>query len=334
MKVLVAEDSPVSSRLLQRILAKWGYDVVAVSDGTAAWEALQSPEAPRLAILDWVMPGLDGLEVCQRVRQHRAEPYTYMLLLTSRSDKADTVLGMAAGADDYLTKPFNAEELRMRLRAGRRILDLQAELVAAREILRHQATHDPLTGLWNRAMAMDFLSEELARAGREGTPLSVIMVDLDDFKNVNDAHGHLGGDAVLREVAQRMQAAIRPYDRIGRYGGEEFLVVLPGCAGTEVAAVSERLRAKVAADAMDTSEGLIPVTLSLGATSTESPSLSTVKELVHAADTALYRAKAEGRDRVVLAGPHEWRPGSDACDGRTCSSAPQELCAPASASVE
>ena len=227
MRVLAAEDNPVFQSMLKTMLTKWGYQAVIARSGTEAWRVLESEDAPRLAILDWMMPGMDGLEICRRIRSANREPYIYILLLTARTESQDLIEGMDAGADDYLTKPFNAHELRVRLHAGRRILDLQEELLKAREALREQATHDGLTGLLNRTGILEKLDDELSRASRTGTPVSVLMADLDLFKSINDTRGHLSGDAVLREAACRLKAAARRYDSVGRYGGEEFLLCSP-----------------------------------------------------------------------------------------------------------
>ncbi len=203
MRVLAAEDNPVFQSMLRSMLTKWGYDPLIARDGAEAWCALDGEGAPRLAILDWMMPGMDGVEICRRVRATGREPYIYILLLTARTESQDLVEGMEAGADDYLTKPFAAHELRVRLRAGRRILDLQSELVAAREALRIQATHDNLTGIANRGAILDSLRTELSRASRDRKPIAVLMADVDRFKQINDTRGHQAGDEVLREVAHR-----------------------------------------------------------------------------------------------------------------------------------
>ena len=300
MKILFAEDDPVSRRGLSAILKKWGYEVLQARDGNEAWQVLQRGDAPQLAILDWMMPGLDGVEVCRRMRQFRNEPYTYILLLTARTQQEDIVAGLEAGADDYLTKPFHTHELQVRLRAGRRILDLQTALIGAREKLRNQATHDPLTGLWNRAAIFDLLRREMARAEREGSPLSIIMADVDHFKRVNDAYGHLVGDVVLRAVAHRIRASRRPYDEVGRYGGEEFLLILPQCDAREAARVAERVRSCVEKKPVDTLEGKLFVTASFGVATRGTVKEADMETFLHAADAALYRAKQGGRNRVAL----------------------------------
>ncbi|MGO9619455.1 MAG: response regulator transcription factor, partial [Bryobacteraceae bacterium] len=179
MRVLVAEDNPVFQSMLKNMLTKWGYEARITLNGLQAWEAMQATDAPRLAVLDWMMPYMDGVEVCRRIRTAAREPYVYVLLLTARTESQDLVEGMEAGADDYLTKPFNAQELRVRLRAGRRILDLQQQLMEAREALRVQATHDALTGLLNRGRVLEVLLTEIARSERELRPLALLMVDLD-----------------------------------------------------------------------------------------------------------------------------------------------------------
>jgi two-component system cell cycle response regulator len=299
VRILIAEDDPISRRLLEVTLGKWGYEVVSCPDGESAWDTLQQPDAPSLAILDWMMPGMDGLQVCREVRQMMIEPYTYMLLLTAKSQKDDIIAGLEAGADDYLTKPFDASELRMRLRAGRRILDLQTELIFAREELRRQATHDSLTRLLNRAAVCGMLQGELRRAEREQLPLSIILADIDFFKRINDTYGHLAGDAVLREMSQCMKSVVRPYDGIGRYGGEEFLLVLPGCDNEGAVALAERLRECIELNPFALAEGMIPITLSLGVASNDI--MQDMEGLIGAADAALYRAKNSGRNRVEIA---------------------------------
>src|SRR6202050_6593 len=204
-RVLAAEDNPVFQSRLRSMLTKGGYDPIIARDGAEAWRGLAADDAPRLAILDWMMPGLDGVEICRRVRAAGREPYIYILLLTARTESQDLVEGMEAGADDYLTKPFVAHELRVRLRAGQRILDLQSELVAAREALRVQATHDNLTGIANRGAILDSLQTELSRASRDRRPVALLMADVDRFKQVNDTRGHQAGGGVLREVAARRE---------------------------------------------------------------------------------------------------------------------------------
>lgn len=300
LHVLAAEDNPVFQSMLRSMLTKWGYHPVIARDGLEAWNILQSDNAPRLAILDWMMPGLDGIEICQRIRAAAREPYVYMVLLTARNESQDVVDGMDAGADDYLTKPFNAHELRVRLRAGSRILDLQEQLLYAREALRIQATHDGLTGLLNHAAILEALDAELSRSIRTAQPLAVLLADVDRFKSVNDTHGHQAGDAVLRETARRMRSAVRRYDCVGRYGGEEFLVVLPGCDGESAQAQAERIREAVSAAPVDAGSVQMTITCSIGVAMRALPEAGDAQNLIREADEALYRAKASGRNRVEL----------------------------------
>jgi diguanylate cyclase (GGDEF)-like protein len=304
VRILVAEDDGVSRRLLEAILVRTGYDVVSARDGNEAWTVLSGDDAPRLAILDWVMPGLDGIDLCRRLRERSDGPYIYTILLTGRDSKEDLVEGMNSGSDDYITKPFDVHELSVRLRAGRRILELQERLLAAEEVARERATHDPLTGLWNREHVFASLAQELDRSEREGSPLSVVMADLDHFKSVNDTYGHMAGDAVLREAARRAGTSLRRYDVLGRYGGEEFVLVCPGCDAASVSALAERIRERLASEPVNTSEGLIAITLSLGTVTTVG-GRGTPEAMVRAADTALYRAKERGRNRVEHAEPRD-----------------------------
>jgi diguanylate cyclase (GGDEF)-like protein len=301
LKALVAEDSPTFRLALERMLKKWGYEVVLAENGLTAWEILQADDSPRLALLDWMMPGLDGVEVCRRVRELNREPYIYIILLTAKNTAEELVEGMEAGADDYLTKPVNSHELRVRLRAGRRIIDLQEELVTAREALRRQATRDALTGLWNRNSMTEVLARELKRTKRESSALSVIMADLDHFKNVNDTLGHAAGDAVLIEAARRMNQCIRPYDAACRYGGEEFLMVLPGCGLAGAVNRAQDIRTAIAQSPFEIPEGSLNVTCSLGVASTGGVCGFDAALLVREADEALYAAKRNGRNRVEMA---------------------------------
>ena len=305
MRVLIAEDDRISRRLIEKTLEKWGYTVVSCTDGNEAWETLQQQNAPRLVILDWMMPGIDGIEVCRRIRQMHDEVYRYLILLTAKSGKEDLIEGLNAGADDYLTKPFNSQELQVRLRAGRRIVELQSALLETRDKLRLQALHDPLTGLWNHGEILKTFKQELERSRRENTCVGVFMADIDHFKRVNDSHGHLAGDAVLRLLAERMQSSVRSYDSIGRVGGEEFLVVAPDCEPEEVASLAERVRQQVEAEPFDTAEGMLDVTISIGAACSSNLPTAGVEEIYAAADAALYRAKDAGRNNVQFACPNE-----------------------------
>jgi diguanylate cyclase (GGDEF)-like protein len=297
-QILVADDSPVFRDMLKKMLQEWGYETIAVSDGRQAWDLLRQENGPRLALLDWMMPGMEGAEVCRQVRAGVRDRYVYMILLSVRAGLDDVVTGIESGADDYIVKPFEVDELHARLRAGRRVLALQEELVEAREALREQATRDGLTGCWNRTAIFDILQNELARSGRSGEPLIVLMADLDGFKPVNDVYGHMAGDVVLRQVAARMRAAVRRYDSVGRYGGEEFLIVLPRCERVGGLALAERIRHAIGTECFRAGDLEIRLTCSLGAACARPPVVPLADDLVREADAALYRAKHQGRDRV------------------------------------
>jgi len=301
MKVLIAEDDRVTLRLLESRLRRWGYDVVTATDGRQAWEILQEDDCPRLALLDWMMPEMDGLEVCKKVRKLVPEPYRYIIMLTAKGGQEDIVEGLEAGADDYLTKPVEMQELKVRLRAGERIVDLQSQLLNARDALKYQASHDMLTGLWNRTTILDAVDREFSRATRERSPVAVVMADIDFFKKVNDTHGHPAGDSVLRTVAGRLKDGMRRYDSLGRYGGEEFLFILPGCDTENAKIQTDRLR-RLVGDTPAEHEGLlIPVTLSLGVAIFDGAETTDPDDIIKLADKALYQAKANGRNRVEIA---------------------------------
>lgn len=300
-KVLIAEDDGISRRLVETFLAKWGYEVAAATNGIEALRLLESENAPRLAILDWMMPGMEGIQICKRIRQYRDRPYVYMLLLTARNDQQDLLLGLELGADDYLTKPFDSKELRARLLVGERVLNLQDDLLLAQEQLRFRATHDSLTGIPNRTMVMDALHAELSRQKRDCSSFGVVLLDIDNFKKVNDTFGHLCGDEVLRTVAHRVKDCVRPYDTVGRFGGEEFLVIASRADVAGTVALAERIRATISSSAISTRAGEVTVTASLGVAVSGKSEIVHPEGLLNRADEALYRAKRLGRNQVLLA---------------------------------
>jgi two-component system, cell cycle response regulator len=298
MRILLAEDDRVTRRLLESYISKWGHETIVCSTGGHACEILSGENHPRVAVIDWMMPEMTGVEVCHRVRAEGKLPYVYIILLTSKGAKEDIIEGLDAGADDYIVKPFNPNELRVRLRAGTRIIRLQEDLQAALEMSEFRASHDLLTGLKNRGAVLEVLNAELARSDRQNTPVGVIMADVDHFKRVNDENGHLAGDAVLREVALRLKSTVRPYDSVGRYGGEEFLIVLPGC-GREIAAqTAERVRHDFNERPLNTSQGDFSITLSFGVSSYSGGTVCDSDKVIREADQALYQAKDRGRNRV------------------------------------
>ena len=299
MRILAAEDDLTSRLMLVAVLKKIGHDVIQASSGNEAWDALQKPGAPRLAILDWMMPEIEGIEICRRLRQIPTTDPPYLILLTAKDDVKSIVSGLNAGANDYLIKPYRTAELEARIGVGQRMLDLQEELNRAREALAHEATHDSLTGALNRRAIYEALSHELSRASRTGSSLSICLCDIDFFKQVNDRHGHLTGDDVLKGLVQALKSNVRDYDMVGRYGGEEFLVIAPNTNEAQDNLLFERLRSVIADARFPTQAGDISVTISLGvARFTKERSID---ELIAAADEALYKAKAEGRNRVVHA---------------------------------
>jgi len=300
MKILVADDDRLSCRLLEHTLSQWGHEVVTCADGEAAWRQCSRGSA-RMVISDWQMPGMDGLELTRRLRE-RGGAYTYVILLTGEEGREQFLTAMESGIDDYLTKPVDLDELRARLAVGKRVLDLQEELRRALAVSEKLATTDALTGLLNRRTILDRGDEAFAQALRQGYPLSVIMADIDHFKRVNDRHGHPVGDRALAAVSGALHAGLRRYDLLGRYGGEEFLVVLPGCAAVEVAGVAERMRRAVEEREVEYDGGMLRVTTSFGAVSSGPDDLPHIANLIQLADDALYRAKARGRNRVVCHG--------------------------------
>ena len=301
MKILIAEDDPISSRILQKNLENWGYETVLTRSGDGAWQALRDEEL-RLAILDWMMPGMDGVEVCRKIRRRKKYRYTYIIMLSAKDRKQDIIAGLSSGADDYMTKPVNFLELRARLQTGKRINDLEDKLLLIQTQLKDLASRDGLTSLWNRTEIAKFLSEELERGQREKKPTGVVLVDVDHFKKINDIYGHAMGDQALLQVVSRLKRKVRKSDKIGRYGGDEFIIILPNCGLTEIRRIGDRLRLAVGKKCIKTELETVQVTVSAGCATSELPGTAGADKLFKVADGALLKAKGQGRNCVVVAG--------------------------------
>ncbi len=293
MKILIVDDDTTSRLLLGATLKKLGHDVTAVDDGLQALASWRQ-EQPALIISDWMMPGMDGLELCRHIRAESALQYTYVVLLTSLAGKGRYLDGMQAGADDFISKPYDEDLLTARLQVAERILALH-------HALRVEATQDRLTGLWNRAAILDCLQLQLERASDEDTWVGIVLVDLDHFKVVNDSQGHAAGDQVLQEAARRMQSCMGDNEHVGRYGGEEFLAITRGSDPSRAAVVAERMRTAISDTEIATPSGSLRITASFGVAMSLGKSAVTADTLIATADAALYRAKQGGRNRVETA---------------------------------
>ena len=293
MNILVAEDQPPSALFLRRLLERLGHEVTVAVDGSEAWRIVREARFP-VVISDWMMPGLDGLELCRRIRGREGQPYSYVILLTCKQGQRDRLEGLRAGADDFLVKPPDVEELSVRLEIARRILSIQEELERRNSLLSEMALSDELTGVKNRRRFREALEIHHALATRQGLPLSLVMVDVDHFKSYNDSFGHPAGDEVLKRVASLLSENVRKHDEVARIGGEEFAVLLPDTPAPLATDMAERLRSKVAGQPWP----LRRVTASLGVATT-SPGNDPPAALVEQADRALYRSKRTGRDRVT-----------------------------------
>jgi two-component system, cell cycle response regulator len=295
MKILIADDDPLSVLYMQDMLREWGFEVVVCADGAAVLAALREQDGPMLAILDAMVAGERGVDLCRAIRATIVDRYVYLIVLTSLAEPGLVAAAIEAGADDYIRKPFTAEQLRVRVRAGSRIAELE-------EQLRYRESRDALTGVYNRATIIEMAHKELARQARTHHAVALILCDIDDFKRINDEVGHHGGDEVLREAARRMGATLRPYDSLGRYGSEELLAVLPNCAVQGALEVAERMRAALAALAVATDKGEVAVTLSIGVATLAADQAAKVGAMLQLADEAMHRARQNGGNCITMAG--------------------------------
>ena len=298
--ILVAEDDQVTREMLVAALQHWGYAPTEAIDGHEALEALRGENKPRLAIIDWMMPKLEGPDVCRALRDS-AGAYVYVMLLTNRELRHDRLMGLESGADDFLTKPFDPEELRLRLRTGARIVDLQDRLQSASDALQERLDRDALTGAASREALFQAIDRERSRAQRTNSQFSVVMVDIDRFKDINDEHGHAVGDRALRHVTDLLQSRIRPYDTCGRFGGDEFVLVLPNTSADQAFNIAERVRQAAEEKPLRVGDKRLSVRISAGVATSEIREDSDVEKLVQSADEALYIAKKAGRNQVASA---------------------------------
>lgn len=299
MKILIADDDRVSLMMMRRMLVQSGYDVSTVCNGVDAVDSVIQENGPRLLLLDWMMPNLNGLEVCRAIRAHSHGRYVYIVLLTAKDSKADLITGLEAGADDFLTKPCHPEELQARLRAGHRILRLEDVLVEAREEMRFRATHDALTRLLNRGAIVQSLSDHL-RDAKTLNPFAVVLCDIDHFKQINDTYGHPIGDEVLQAVATRLGGLRLRSDELGRFGGEEFMLLLHNVTPEGLDALGTNICDSICSTPIETTAGNLSVSVSAGILAMTGPGeCLDVDEILTRTDQLLYQAKKEGRNRAV-----------------------------------
>lgn len=313
MKVLVADNDTMTRVILARHLEKWGFEPVTADDGESAWEALGNDDHPRIAILDWEMPGIDGIEICERLRNRPHDRLVYVILLTAKSSEDDMALALKSGAHSFVTKPVSEALLCSHVSVGCRLItaedrlnDLIGKMEAIAEDRAHQllkadqlARTDCLTGVKNRRGLYEVAEAEIRRAQRYSRPLSLIAFDIDHFKGINDSWGHDAGDDVLRDLARVCADELREGDTLGRIGGDEFVVLLPETKQSAAVAVAERVRQSIEEFTFSVGDSTIQATVSVGIASLFPIDGASVDVLMKRADEALYVAKGNGRNRCA-----------------------------------
>lgn len=308
MKILVAETDPGARQSLRDKLDEWGYQVSAAEDGDQALTQLRQPAPPRLVLMGSITQGMTAKRLCREIRDLGEKPYLYLIMLAPKVQSQYILEGMEAGADDYLTTPFDELELKARLRAGKRILDLREELHRAQATIGYQAYHDPLTGLWNRGAILDALNRELARVKREKTPVGLVLCTIQELKGINDRFGHMAGDAAIRATARELRTSLRAYDALGRYSGESFLIILTGCDSANALKQAERFQASLEGQVVDVSQwgkfasgkdAMLPVHHSFGVVSGSGD--NDAESLLRALEDADHKARAGAPSRIESA---------------------------------
>jgi diguanylate cyclase (GGDEF)-like protein len=302
LQILVVDDSRVSRKVLEHALSAEPYTLLFAESGEEALRLFHE-QKPAVVIMDWMLPDSSGPELCQRIRADAQNSYTYIILLTSMTEKDSVVKGLTAGADDYLTKPFDASELLARIGVGRRMIDLHREIEEKNRLLEEAARADHLTGLANRRAIEEWAIRQLRGAARHGFPLWVVLTDLDSFKNINDTHGHEVGDAVLKKFAEILKENTRASDLCGRWGGDEFLMILTHVEKENVELPLDRLRKQFGSQIFSFNGQKIKLTASFGIAGFQSGEAPELGALVRQADRALYAAKRAGRDQVKVESP-------------------------------
>ncbi len=300
MRILLADDENTARKTIGAILTRFGHEVIFAEDGQAALEEVVRSDL-RFVISDWMMPKIEGPELCSRIRETITDRYIYIILLTSKSRKSDIIQGIDAGADDYLVKPVDPEELNVRIRTGERILSIERHLLEVQKRLKLLASIDELTNLLNRRALFQRIDSDILRASRENLVLSAVMFDLDHFKRVNDTHGHISGDKVLAAVADCTRRSCRPYDILGRYGGEEFVIVFPGLHAEMAQNIAERVRRTIEKERIALPTGSVTATASFGVAEFMPGADTDTCAFFNRIDRAMYQAKRDGRNRVCVA---------------------------------
>lgn len=326
MPVLIVEDEQITESMLTSALASWGYAPLSVRTAEEAEDMLEADSSIRLMILDWRLPGMNGLNFCRSLRQSSDTRYIYTIVLTSRESMDDQIEALEAGADDFLRKPFDPTELRLRLRAGARIARLQEQMERTLKLVDRKASNDSLTGAPNREAVLSLLFKELARQKRHHLDLSVLTVDIDRFQEINEAHGFAVGDFVLREFCSRMMTSLRIHDSCGRIGSDTFLIVLPETSAANAINCATRLQKDLCGDPVQLDDRSVWLSCSIGVASVESESTATALSTVSLANDAMYRAKSQGGNCIRLASGAEegacsnsdvWVCESDSCESKT-----------------
>ena len=300
--VLVVDDSPVYRKLVEQMLESQAFSLHFARNGKEALQLIEE-YSPSIILTDWMMPDLSGPELCQRIRADQGKPYTYIILMTSNTEKGNVVKGLQAGADDYLAKPFDPGEMLARIGVGRRIIDLNRELAAKSVKLEEAARTDPLTGLPNRRAIEEWAFKQLRGAARHGFSLWVVVCDIDSFKTINDSFGHHAGDIVIKTFADLLKKITRSSDICGRLGGDEFLMVMTHVESEHIEATVNRFREQFAALSFPFQGQSVSVTSSFGIAGSAGKEMPEFGGLVRKADQMLYEAKRDGRNTVRVSYP-------------------------------